>query len=150
MASSAPSVRSTKPRQRSSLPQLKLGSITELPELAPSRDVSPVDKHSYGARSWSFDASVTTARASSFQRKKRIISTGPVLKKENGNRECGIWYSRSLALLDSILILRSFEPAVNPRRTRCCGQIFCSEHLADVCTITHPVVSGIFLTNLFS
>jgi len=38
-----------------------------------------------------------------------------VTKKWSVDRECGI----------------CFELAVNPRRTRCCGSLFCSEHLID-------------------
>ena len=54
------------------------------------------------------------------------------------DRDCGIWYA-TCAMCYAIFrfecwtsIDYSFEYAVLPCRTLCCGKIFCTEHLADV------------------
>ena len=59
------------------------------------------------------------------------------LSKYAVDRDCGIWYAKCALFSDSILNLDpySFEYAVVPCRTLCCGKVFCTEHLADVRTL---------------
>jgi hypothetical protein len=52
---------------------------------------------------------------------------------------CGIWYvglfgsgTTSIPLSYSSIIRYSFESAVKPNKSRCCGQLFCYQHLSDV------------------
>lgn len=73
---------------------------------------------------------VTVSRPPSWNGKKGI-TTG------RGMRDvCGIWcvgYSVPfLPLAYRHLIRHSFESAVKPNKSRCCGQLFCFQHLSDV------------------
>lgn len=118
-----------------------LGSITELPEcaiqLSTNLPLGSLELDNSGLSTWkpestddyvrvdeglylstSVDARVYgTPRElrSSFVQWKHSMVKQPVMKKWDVDRECGI----------------CFELAVTPRRTRCCGNLFCSEHLID-------------------
>lgn len=48
------------------------------------------------------------------------------------DRDCGIWYVSITILSSTLAHSRSFEMAVVPCRTLCCGKLFCLEHLAEV------------------
>ena len=55
------------------------------------------------------------------------------LKRQTSvDRDCGIWCVFCSSHV-SVFIRFSFEYAVAPCRTLCCGKIFCTEHLAAVC-----------------
>ena len=72
------------------------------------------------------------------RRPSSLLATSPITsryKRYTVDRDCGIWYV--LLFLRFVAIEldyphHSFEYAVVPCRTLCCGKIFCTEHLADV------------------
>ncbi|KAH9980128.1 hypothetical protein BGW80DRAFT_481517 [Lactifluus volemus] len=64
---------------------------------------------------------------------KKGITTGRDMRDV-----CGIWYvglfgsgTTSIPLSYSSIIRYSFESAVKPNKSRCCGQLFCYQHLSD-------------------
>jgi len=122
-------------RRASSPKTFPLGSITELPEYVSSEAVFEADVSTLSM--WKSESAIDDVRVDEglylstsvdsrlFGRSKDVHSSltqwkqstikSPVIKRWSIDRECGI----------------CFELAVNPRRTRCCGNIFCSEHLVD-------------------
>jgi hypothetical protein len=85
------------------------------------------------------------ARRRSFRRASPVSMNR--LSKYDVDRDCGIWYAKCSIFVFLISILNfnvySFEHAVIPCRTLCCGKIFCTEHLADVRTLS--LVHVVFL-----
>lgn len=64
--------------------------------------------------------------------------TGQRTSKEWIDRDCGIWQvSLQNASVTWRLSFSSFEMAIVPCRTLCCGKLFCLEHLADVSLLLH-------------
>ncbi|KII86708.1 hypothetical protein PLICRDRAFT_265726 [Plicaturopsis crispa FD-325 SS-3] len=156
-------------RRISYLPRLRLGSISETPEcespfmnlgaespssiLSPALSDAPSDdwarsglavntavpsrisaqaksssplSSKFGEReseTWSyFDVSGWRRSVTPLSRPKSIM-------KDAGDRDCGI----------------CFDPALKPARTKCCGDIFCHEHLSDVSPyswLTGPASDG--------
>lgn len=56
----------------------------------------------------------------------------PRFQKEKVDRDCAIWFVTTLDIQSDSDLLSSFDPALNPRKTSCCRQVFCYAHLADV------------------
>ena len=145
-----------RPRQAHSPPPFALGSITELPEYASQSSGFQQASFEPGLSVWETGSSSENARVdealymstsinarlfgrpselrSSCVQWKRLMPKPFVVKKWSIDRDCGIWYAclRTLRRAHLTELYFSFEVAVNPRRTRCCGNIFCSEHLTDV------------------
>ncbi|KAK7047815.1 hypothetical protein VNI00_006143 [Paramarasmius palmivorus] len=71
-------------------------------------------------------------RSASFYDKHRRRTK---MQKETIDRDCDIWYAHHVnffvagaRLIDDVL---SFEVAVSPARTLCCGRLYCYEHIYD-------------------
>jgi hypothetical protein len=129
---------SSRPRRRPSLSPLRLGSITEIPELdapvdlnlgaespgsilkpalTPNCDTSLVPKDDWARSGIAVHTDVPmrkrTWRSASFSEKRKNMKRREVSSVVD--RDCGI----------------CFEDAVRPCKMICCGKLFCLEHISD-------------------
>lgn len=123
-------------------PPLNLGSIEEERELS-EYDCGYLDLGAETPNTSNFMQNPAPfqipARRRSFRRASSPAATNR-LSKYAVDRDCGIWYAKCIIFVFPISMLNinaySFEYAVLPCRTLCCGKIFCTEHLADVRTLS--------------